>query len=405
MRNVVRALLAMLVVVIGVAVATPVQALPGLPDPCDFAPSGPIQDACRVAEGVANPVDAVTGAVGAVGTVADAAGVELPGPAYLNDALNWLTDLFAATVHGALAGLGQMLAATPGPPIDQEWFAQEYAPLIRVGMTLSFLMALGYFAWFGLRGRTSELWHSFKLFLVAITTIAIAPLLIRMALQAADALTSGFAHWGGVEAGQFTDKITEVTSGVSGGGDGVQAVVGPVVLLLFLFFSVCMVIVWMVLLTLRSELIYMGTLAIPFVLPSIIDGYGRFARIYFKVLFGLIITKPILVGTLCAGAWLVERGAFGTDGIQALIAGFTIFLVATVGCMFMFKLLGLATPVVLAIERGGQRVAGGVRSATAVAAGAVTGAVTGDAAGGAAAGAITATSQERTPPPRPRGGP
>jgi hypothetical protein len=393
-----RILLALVVVVCATGFAAPAHALPGLPSPCDLAPSGPLQDACNIGQGVANPVAAVGGAVGVVGDVGSVAGVDLPGPAYLDDAFQWLIGMFADSIKTAMDGLGQMLDAAPAPPIDQEWFAQEYKPLMSVGLSLCFVMALGYFAWYGLRGHTFELWHSFKLFLIAIFATATAPLFMRMALQAADALTAGFAAWGGAEAGQFTDRITQVTSNLTI-GDGVMAVVGPVLTFLFLFFSVCMVLVWMVLLTLRAELIYIGTLGIPFVLPSIIDGYGRFARVYFKALFGLVITKPILIGTLCAGAWLIERGAFGADGIQALVAGFSIFLVATLGCFFLFKLLGIATPIVLAVERGGRSAVAGVRDAGKVAAGVAAGpgyAVAEAAADGA--------STPRTKPPRPRGG-
>ena len=70
---------------------------------------------------------------------------------------------------------------------------------------------------------------------------------------------------------------------------------------------------WMILLTIRSLIIYVGTLAVPFVLPSIIDGKGRFAKVYFNLLFGVIIAAPILFGTLCFGAMLLRDGYVGKE--------------------------------------------------------------------------------------------
>jgi hypothetical protein len=154
----------------------------------------------------------------------------------------------------------------------------------------------------------------------------------------------------------------------------------------------------MVLLVIRTLIIYVGTLAIPFVLPSIIDGKAKFARWYFRILFGVIISAPILFGTVVAGAWLLKQGAVDQHGIWAILAGIGIMLLATVLPAVVLKVLvPAAAPVVVALERGGHKVVEGVHTATVAAAAAMTG---GAAAGLAAAGGGKSTP--KTPPPRPR---
>jgi hypothetical protein len=367
-----------------------------LPSPCDFAPSGPFQDACDATVG------AVTDPVGAVGAVAGLAGdglsaVGIDPPAFLTDPVGWLASLLADTVNSAMGDLGKVLSSAPEPPIDQAWFDLEYKPLMRAGMFLCLIVAAVYFLWFGFKGHLWDLGRSFQMFLLAIFLTATAPLFIRMALRMADGLSAGLASRGGDYATELTTKIGEVTKTITATG-GLGDVVKPVILIIVLFVCVVLVVIWMVLLAVRSMLIYVGTLAVPFVLPSIIDGKARFARIYGKAMFGLIIAKPVLVGTVVSGAWLLERGYVEGDGFQAMLIGLAIFLVATVVPWFVMKLLGLATPVVVAVERGASRVAHTAKAGAAAAVGFVGGSFAGAATAAGAANAAT----PRTPPPEPR---
>lgn len=369
--------------------------IPHLPSPCDLAPSGAIKHACEVAQGVSNPVGAVDGIVGLAGDAASTAGVTLPD--WATDPIGAFEGVLADTVNSAMGGLADLLASAPSPPIDTGWFANEYRPLMIVGVQLCFFVAFFYFVWFGLRGHVDLLGQAFKMFLVAIFFTATAPLFIRAAVQAADALSAGFVNWGGGGAGALTDRISEVTSGITktGGLDSTVWWAKPLILLFVLLFTVFLVLVWMVALAVRSELIYVGTLAVPFVLVGIIDGKAKFAKWYFRALFGIIITKPILIATLVTGAWLVQQGA-ATDGPYALLTGFSILVVATFLFIPLFKMLLPAAAVAIAVvERGGHKAVSGVKSAGTIAVGAFAG-------GAGAAVAASAQAEPRTAPPLPR---
>jgi hypothetical protein len=302
-------------------------------------------------------------------------------------------------------GLGAAMSNAPKAPLDTSWFASEYATLFVVGVGLCFFVFIYHLIWNAMRFKSWEMVRTFLHFLLALFLTATAPFFIQMLLQFADALTSAFAGIGGQQAGQLADKISDVSSTITNTG-GLDAV-KPLILILVLLVAVVLVIFWMVLLAIRSLIIYIGTLAVPFVLPSIIDGKGRFARLYFNLLFGVIIAAPILFGTLCFGAILLRDGYVGKEGLWPLLTGIALIALASFLPFVVIKLLApAAAPVAAVVERGGRRVVNVVRSgaqkATVLAAGAATGgaalgaaAVAGGAGGAAVAGA-------RTPPPRPR---
>jgi hypothetical protein len=375
------------------------DALPFVPDPCDLAPGGVVQDACKVVtDPVGSGVGIVGGAVG--GTVNDVtAGVA---GSIFDQAMSWFSAMLADTVKSAMDGLGSALSSAPAPPIDTAWFAQEYRPLVAVGIGLCWLMFLIHLVWNWVRFRTAEIWRCFLNCLLAMFLVATGPLFIKMAVEFADALTAAFAAWGGPQAQQLTDNLSQITGSITetGGLDGVK----PLLLILVLMVAVVLVIFWMILLVIRTLIIYLGTLAIPFVLPSIIDGKARFARFYFRALFGVIISAPILFGTVVAGAWLLKQGAVDQHGIWAIMGGIGIMALAILLPATVLKfLLPMAAPVIVAIERGGHRVVDSVKDVrTKVAAGAAAG-VTGGAS--LALMADGGGSKPRTPPPRPRGDP
>ncbi len=253
----------------------------------------------------------------------------------------------------------------------------------------------------------------FRQFCLAVFFTATAPLFIQMALKIADAFTQGFATWGGADAGQFNDKLTAVTSSIS--TTGAPDIIGPIVTLIVLFVAVALILVWMVGLAIRAELLFIGTLAVPFVLPSIIDGKARFARIYFKTMFGVLISKPILIGTFCFGAVLLQNGGISKDGIWNLFGAIAILGAATFVPLVVIRVLWPDTaPVVHVVGRGASHVASGVRTVGMVAAGAVTGGAAGAALGASMGSSTPPPARERPPrrpadppaatPPPPRGG-
>lgn len=388
-----RVALVILLVVLALGVgAHRADALPGLPDPCDLAPSGPLSDACHVAQGVTNPVGAISGVGGLVGDAAGVAGVSLP--SWSTDPIGAMAQTLADTLKGALDGLGGILSSAPEPPVDQAWFKAEYAPLAGAGITLSFLLFGGLAFAYGVRGRLADMSRSFVLMVVAVFLSATAPLFVKTALMFADALTTGLASAGGQPAGQLTDKLTDITTAVTQTGN-LGDTIKPFALVLILFVTVVFTLLWMVLLIVRTDIIYVATLAIPFVLPSIIDGKGRVARFYFRALFCVILAKPVLLGTVVAGAILLRDGYVGQAGWVALVTGMFIVVFATLFPLAVFKLLlPAAAPIVLAVERGGGKVISHARTGAA--------AVAGFAVGGPAGAAVASASSPKTPPPRPR---
>jgi hypothetical protein len=373
--------------------------LPGIPSPCDLAPIQILKDGCKAATDVTAIPGVVAGAVNsATGGVVNN---------IFDSALGWFAALLSDTVKSAMDGLGEAMTNAPKAPLDTTWFADEYGTLLVVGVGLCFFVFVYHLLWNAMRFKSWEMLRTFRHFLLAVFLTATAPFFIQMMLQFADALTSAFASIGGQQAGQLADKISDVTSTITNTG-GLDAV-KPLILILVLLVAVVLVIFWMILLAIRSLIIYVGTLAVPFVLPSIIDGKGRFAKIYFNLLFGVIIAAPILFGTLCFGAMLLKDGYVGKDGLWPLLTGVALIAIATFLPFVVLKLLApAAAPVVAVVERGGHRVVDVVRSgaqkATVLAAGAVTGgaAMTAAAAG---AGGGAAMASARSAPPRPRSAP
>jgi hypothetical protein len=371
--------------------------LPGIPSPCDLAPIEILKDGCKAA----TDVTAIPGAV--VGAVDKATGGVVNN--IFDSALGWFAALLSDTVKSAMSGLGDAMSNSPKAPLDTSWFASEYGTLLVVGVGLCFFVFIYHLLWNAMRFKSWEMLRTFRYFLLAVFLTATAPFFIQMMLQFADALTSAFAGIGGQQAGQLADKITDVTSTITNTG-GLDAV-KPLILILVLLVAVVLVIFWMILLAIRSLIIYVGTLAVPFVLPSIIDGKGRFAKLYFNLLFGVIIAAPILFGTLCFGAMLLRDGYVGKDGLWPLLTGIALIAIASFLPFVVIRLLApAAAPMVAVVERGGHRVVDVVRSgahkATVLAAGAVTGGAAltaGVAAGGAGAAAL---SSARSAPPRPR---
>lgn len=363
-------------------------ALPGLPSPCDLAPVPIIADACNAAN---DPVGTGIGIV--AGGVDAATGGAASG--FFDQGLSWVAGILADTVKGALDSLGGMLSSAPKAPIDQPWFLNEYWLLVSTGIGLSVIVCFVHLWGNAIRWRTWEMGRTFQLFCLAAFGVATGPLWMGALLSIADAFTAAFASVGGEQAGQLSDKLTETTSSITntGGLDGVK----PVLLVIVLLVAVVMVLFWMLLLALRSNLIYIGTLAIPFVLPSIIDGKMRFARLFFKTMLGIILAEPILVGVLSFGALLLRDGYVGQNGLYPLLTGIALIGCATFLPFAVLKIFGLATPAVQVIERAGKSVVNvartGAQKATVLAAGAVT--------GGAAIPLAAATGSPRQPPPRP----
>jgi hypothetical protein len=393
-----------------------VPRFPGIPSPCDLAPIEILKDGCKAATDV-------TALPGIVAGAADSA----TGGVITNifdSALGWFAALLSDTVKSAMDGLGDAMSNAPKAPLDTAWFADEYATLLVVGVGLCFFVFVYHLIWNLVRFKSWEILRTFLYFLLAVFLTATAPFFIQMTMQFADSLTSAFAGIGGKDAGQLADKISDVTSTITNTG-GLGAV-KPLVLILVLLIAVVLVIFWMILLTIRSLIIYVGTLAVPFVLPSIIDGKGRFAKVYFNLLFGVIIAAPILFGTLCFGAMLLRDGYVGKDGLWPLLTGVALIGIASFLPFVVIKMLApAAAPIVAVVERGGKQTVNVVRSgaqkATVLAAAAVTGGAAVGAAGLAAgAGAGGAASMARPPrprslpnydatpspsvPPRPRGG-
>jgi hypothetical protein len=347
------------------------DALPGIPSICDLAPSDALKTACELA----NP-GTVVGAVGGLATGGVDAVTGGVASGIFDQALSWMSGVLAGTVKSAMDGLGSALSSAPEPPIGTQWFAAQYAPLLVAGIGMCFFVLIFHLVWNMVRFRTAEMGRCFVMFLAAIFLTATAPLFIQMALQFADALTSAFASVGGQQAGQLTDRITEITGSITQGN--LDTIFAPLIVIFVLMVAVILVLVWMVLLAVRAEVLYLGTLAVPFVLPSIIDGKARLARIYFKTMFAVILTKPVLIGTLCFGAMLLRDGYVGGDGLYSIVAGIALIILATVLVFALFKLLlPAAAPVIAVVERGGHHVVEGVRSAGTVALGAVTGGAAG----------------------------
>lgn len=401
MRNAVAAVAVAVLIV--VALPSRADAIPFVPSPCDLAPSGPLQDACELVNLPSAAVDYATDTAAgvAVGGVDAATGGMASG--IFDAALSWMSSLLSDTVKSAMDGLGAAMTQAPAPPVDTAWFHQQYVQVMVAGIGISVIMCILHLFSNLVRFKTWEMGRTFVLFLYAIFASATAPLFIRMGLQFADALTSAFASIGGEQAGQLTDKISEVTSSVTltGSIEGAPALFTPLITILFLMIAVVLVIFWMILLTIRSIIIYLGTLAIPFVLPSIIDGKARFARLYFKAMFGVIMSAPILFGTLCFGSILIRDGMGAEGGWQSFVGGICLVgLASFLPLMFLKLLFPAAAPVVAIVEHGGKLVVSGVKSAGSHAADALS--------GGAASAALMAAhpdeSTPRTPPPRPRGG-
>lgn len=377
------------------------DALPGLPSPCDLMPSGPLADACNLAGGVADPVAAVSGAGGLIGSAATSAGLPDPTAAiggFVGNVFDQLNAILADTVTKAVDGLGAALSSAPEPPIGADWFHAQYLPLERAGIVVCLTVLFAHLLINLIRHRTLEMALCLRQFVLAVFFTATAPLFIQMGLKIADAFTQGFATWGGADAGQFNDKLSAVTSTISTAG--APAVIGPIVTLIVLVIAVGLILLWMVGLAIRAELLFIGTLAVPFVLPSIIDGKARFARIYFKTMFGVLISKPILIGTFCFGAVLLQNGGISKDGIWNLLGGLALLAAATFIPLVVIRVLWPDTaPVVNVVSRGASAAVSGARTVGMAAAGAVTGGASG-AAMGAGAGAAMSQSHPRAQPPR-----
>jgi hypothetical protein len=365
--------------------ALPAEALPGLPSPCDLAPTPALKDACELA----NPATVV----GAVAGVANDAAGGVPGAIAGNifDAgLAWLNGVLADTVKGALDGLGEALANAPKAPLESASFTNLYGQLMAVGLALCFFL-FGFHVFAApIRGRSPT--RPFGFFVLAVFLTAAAPFIIGGLLVFADSLSAAFASMGGQEAGQLVDKLADVsnTITVNGGLDAVK----PLILIMVLLVAVALVLFWMLLLTVRSELIYLGTLAAPFIIPSVVDGKARFAKVYAAAMFGVVISAPILLGVVCAGSILLRDGYVGADGLWPLLTGVGLILLATFLPFAVLKaIVPLAAPAVVAVERAGGRVIHSVGSVGSIVAGAVT--------GGAAGAAVASTAPDPTPPPRP----
>ncbi len=379
--------------VVGVAgSSTPAAAIPFIPSPCDLAPIPALEDACNLAN---DPVGSVAGVVvGGADAVTGGVASNI-----FDKGLTWLAGKFAETIGAAVDGLATMLAGTPGPPIDTDWFATEYAQLIETGLGLSVIVCVIHLIGCVIRFRVWEMGRTFAMFCLAAFGVATGPLWIAVALQVSDAFTAAFLSLGGDDAGKLADRVADVTKQITDAAG--LGLVTPILVVIVLFFAVCLVLFWMVLLIIRSVIIYVGTLAIPFVLPSIIDGKMRFARIYFKFLFGVILAEPVLVGVMCAGAALMRDGYVGQGGLYPLLTGIVIMAVAAFLPLTVLKMFGLATPVAVALERSGRNAVNVARSGTQKATVIAAGAVSGGALLPLAAGAAAMSSSHRTPPPRP----
>ena len=387
-----RLLIAAVVVFAALSFTARADALPFLPSPCDLAPSGPAQDACKAAT---DPVGTAAGIVG--GAVGGSVGQAISGGIF-DQAVSWLANFMADAIKAALDGLGQLLGDAPKPPVDQAWFAQQYFIIAPVGVLLGFWWFLTLTTVNMFRFRINEMARNFVMFILSVFLTMTAPLLIRMGLSFADTLTTVFTGIGGQSAGTVVDRVTAITASIKTNSD-LGTIAQPFLLIGFLLAAVLLVMFWFVMLAVRSEIVLLGTLAIPFVLPSIIDGTARFAKFYAKALFGVILSAPILWGTVCVGAWLMTQTNMPATGVWPLVSA-VVLMGAAIGLPWVVlkMLLPMVTPVVVAIERGGHRAVEFTRDrVTQLAAFAGAGAT-----GGASLAAVDMASPSRptTPPPQ-----
>ncbi|MEW6582363.1 MAG: hypothetical protein AB1416_06345 [Actinomycetota bacterium] len=299
-----------------------------LPNPCDWAV---ISAGCQV-------VGAAGEVVGeAIGGIAGAAGRGV-----LGELTGWVADGATWLVSSIAQGLDHSTRVD----LDADWFTRHYRAMFAAGGLLLLPFLLLACLQTLLRQDWTLLMRAVFLYLPgAMLATLVAVAVTQGALAATDAISADLARGVAHNASGFADRVS-----TSLGGGVMPLFVG---FLIGLVMALAALFVWIELI-LRAAGVYVALVFLPFFLAGMVWPWARaWPRRLAELLGALVLMKLVIVTILSLGLGALAEG----EGVQPVLVGTAMFLLAAFSPFVLLSLIPLAGDVASHQRQGRQQLA------------------------------------------------